>query len=124
MTRKQLQQIARQEGTPVVVIDHNAVRANYRAFHQHLPRVQAYYAVKANPAPAIVRSLYKIGASFDVASLAEFMLVYENIKHLPPKSSRISSGTRSFTPIPPSRAKRWRRWINTSRWSRSTTSTS
>ena len=83
MTRKQLQEIARKEGTPVVVIDHNVVRANYKAFHQHLPRVQAYYAVKANPDPAIVRSLYQIGASFDVASLAEFRLVYENIKALP-----------------------------------------
>ena len=88
MTRKQLQQIARKEGTPVVVIDHNVVRANYKAFHQHLPRVQAYYAVKANPDPAIVRSLYKIGASFDVASLAEFRLVYENIKGLPAKEQQ------------------------------------
>jgi len=88
MTKKQLQEIARKEGTPVVVIDHNIVRANYRAFHQHLPRVQAYYAVKANPDPAIVRSLYKIGASFDVASLAEFRLVYENIKDLPAKEQQ------------------------------------
>ena len=47
--------------------------------------MQAYYAVKANPAPEIVRTLYKAGASFDVASLPEFMLVYENIHHLPPK---------------------------------------
>jgi ornithine decarboxylase len=88
MTKRQLQQIARKEGTPVVVIDHNVVRANYKAFHQHLPRVQAYYAVKANPDPAIVRSLYKIGASFDVASLAEFRLVYENIKGLPAKEQQ------------------------------------
>jgi ornithine decarboxylase len=88
MTQRQLQRIARQEGTPVVVIDHNVLRANYRAFHQHLPRVQAYYAVKANPDPAIVRSLYKIGASFDVASLAEFRLVYENIKDLPAKEQQ------------------------------------
>jgi ornithine decarboxylase len=88
MTKKQLQQIARQEGTPVVVIDHNVLRANYRAFHAHMPRVQAYYAVKANPDPAIVRSLYKIGASFDVASLAEFRLVYENIKGLPAKEQQ------------------------------------
>jgi ornithine decarboxylase len=88
MTRKQLQEIARKEGTPVVVIDHNIIRANYRAFHQHMPRVQAYYAVKANPEPAIVRSLYKIGASFDVASLAEFRLVYENIKDLPAKEQQ------------------------------------
>jgi ornithine decarboxylase len=88
MTKKQLQQIARKEGTPVVVIDHNVLRANYKAFHQHMPRVQAYYAVKANPDPAIVRSLYKIGASFDVASLAEFRLVYENIKHLPAREQQ------------------------------------
>ncbi|MGA2747496.1 MAG: type III PLP-dependent enzyme [Verrucomicrobiota bacterium] len=88
MTRKHLQEIACKEGTPVVVIDHNVVRANYKEFHRHLPRVQAYYAVKANPAPAIVRSLYKIGASFDVASLAEFRLVYENIKDLPAKQQQ------------------------------------
>jgi ornithine decarboxylase len=88
MTRRQLQEIARKEGTPVVVIDHNVLRANYREFHRHMPRVQAYFAVKANPAPEIVRSLYKIGASFDVASLAEFRLVYENIKDLPAKEQQ------------------------------------
>ena len=37
--------------------------------------MQAYYAVKANPAPEIVQTLFKAGASFDVASLPEFMLV-------------------------------------------------
>jgi ornithine decarboxylase len=88
MTRRQLQEIARKEGTPVVVIDHNVLRANYKEFHRHMPRVQAYFAVKANPAPEIVRSLYKIGASFDVASLAEFRLVYENIKDLPAKEQQ------------------------------------
>jgi len=41
--------------------------------------------VKANPDPAIVRTLYDLGASFDVASMPEFMLVYENIRRLPPK---------------------------------------
>src|SRR6266404_5438269 len=83
MTTRQLQTIARKHGTPVVVIDHDIIRANYAAFKKHLPKVQAYYAVKANAEPAIVRTLYKAGASFDVASLPEFMLVYKNIKHLP-----------------------------------------
>jgi ornithine decarboxylase len=50
--------------------------------------VQAYYAVKANPAPEIVRTLYRAGASFDVASLPEFMLVYENIRRLPPREQQ------------------------------------
>src|SRR4030095_15111838 len=88
MTAKQLQLLAREHGTPVVVIDHNIIRKNYAAFKKHLPKVQAYYAVKANAEPAIVRTLYKAGASFDVASLPEFMLVYENIKHLPARAQQ------------------------------------
>src|SRR5437773_10323144 len=88
MTKGQLQSIARREGTPIVIIDHDIIRANYAAFKKHLPKVQAYYAVKANAEAAIVRTLYKAGASFDVASLPEFMLVYENIKSLPPKEQQ------------------------------------
>ena len=86
MTKKQLQAVAERHGTPVVVIDHDEIRRNYGSFKRHLPRVQAYYAVKANPAPEIVRTLYRAGASFDVASLPEFMLVYENVKRLPARA--------------------------------------
>ncbi|MBM3839753.1 MAG: type III PLP-dependent enzyme [Verrucomicrobia bacterium] len=88
MTQKQLQALASQHGTPLVVIDHDIIRRNYAEFKKHLPKVQGYYAVKANPAPEIVRTLYRAGASFDVASLPEFMLVYENIKHLPAKEQQ------------------------------------
>ncbi len=88
MTTRQLQAIAREQGTPVVVIDHDLIRRNYAEFRRHLPKIQVYYAVKANPAPEIVRTLYRAGASFDVASLPEFMLVYENIQHLPPKEQQ------------------------------------
>jgi ornithine decarboxylase len=84
MTTKQLQALAKKHGTPLVVIDHDLIRKNYTAFKKHLPKVQCYFAVKANAEPAIVRTLYRAGASFDVASLPEFMLVYENIKRLPP----------------------------------------
>ena len=83
MTKKELLAVARKHGTPVVVIDHEVIRRNYANFRRHLPRVQAYYAVKANPAPEIVRTLYKAGASFDVASLPEFLLVHQNIERLP-----------------------------------------
>src|SRR6266581_1563206 len=83
MTQKQLKALAKKHGTPVVVIDHDAIRKNYAAFKKHLPKVQCYFAVKANAEPAIIRTLYGAGASFDVASMPEFMMVYENIKHLP-----------------------------------------
>jgi ornithine decarboxylase len=87
-TLDQLTQIAKEHGTPVVVIDHDAIRANYAAFKRHLPKVQAYYAVKANPEPPILRTLYAAGASFDVASVQEFMQVFENIKHLGAKEQQ------------------------------------
>ncbi len=85
MTKKELLAAAKRNGTPIVVIDHEVIRRNYAIFRRHLPKVQAYYAVKANPAPEIVRTLYKAGASFDVASLPEFLLVHENIERLPAK---------------------------------------
>jgi len=82
---RKLQELAKKHGTPLFVVDHDEIRANYTTFKKYLPRVQAYYAVKANPDPAIVKTLFKAGASFDVASMPEFMIVYENIKNMPPK---------------------------------------
>jgi len=82
MKRSELGRIARQHGTPVVVIDHDVIRRNYASFKRHLPAVQAYYAVKANPAPEIVQTLYDIGGSFDVASMPEFQLVHDKIRGL------------------------------------------
>jgi len=85
ISRRALQQLAKQHGTPLFVMDHAELRRNYALFKRHLPRVQAYYAVKANPDPAIVKTLFDAGASFDVASLPEFRVVYQYIQHLPPK---------------------------------------
>src|SRR5512141_3040609 len=81
----QLKRLAQKHGTPLFVVDHEQLRRNYAEFKKYLPRVQAYYAVKANSDPAIVRTLYRTGASFDVASLPEFNIVHENIKDLPDK---------------------------------------
>src|ERR1051325_7667547 len=88
MTKKQLQSLAKKHGTPLVIIDHDEIRRDFAEFRRHLPNVQCYYAVKANAEPAIVRTLYQAGASFDVASMPEFLMVYENIKHLPAKQQQ------------------------------------
>jgi ornithine decarboxylase len=80
-----LKKLAEEHGTPLFVIDHDEIRKNYAEFKKHLPRVQAYYAVKANPDPAIVETLYKVGASFDVASMPEFQIVHQYIEDLPAK---------------------------------------
>jgi len=80
-----LKKLAIRHGTPLFIVDHKILRQNYATFKKHLPRVQAYYAVKANPAPEIVHTLYSAGASFDVASMAEFHIVHDQIKDLPAK---------------------------------------
>ncbi|NQU10373.1 type III PLP-dependent enzyme [bacterium] len=83
--RRTLQKLAEQHGTPLFVVDHDELRQNYATFRRYLPRVQAYYAVKANPDPAIVKTLYEAGASFDVASMPEFRIVYDYIRTIPDK---------------------------------------
>ena len=82
MDRKSLLKLVRKHGTPLVVVDHKVLRKNYAQFKTYLPRVQAYYAVKANSDPAIVQTFYDAGASFDVASMAEFLNVHEKIENL------------------------------------------
>jgi ornithine decarboxylase len=72
--------LAREHGTPLFILDHQIIRENYRTFKRLLPRVQCYYAVKANPIQEIIATLFDEGSSFDVASYSEFMQVYEHLK--------------------------------------------
>jgi len=85
ISKKQLQALAVKHGTPLFVVDHEEIRRNYAQFKKYLPRVQAYYAVKAEPLPEIVKTLFDAGASFDVASMPEFLIVQDNIKNMPDK---------------------------------------
>jgi ornithine decarboxylase len=78
-----LERLADEHGTPLFVVDHEIIRKNYRDFNTLLPRVQIFYAVKANSDPEIIRTLYDGGSSFDVASMNEFLLVHKNIEDLP-----------------------------------------
>jgi hypothetical protein len=64
VTKKELlQQLTKEHGTPIFVIDHEKIRQNYREFKEYLPTVQAYYAVKANSNPEIVKTLFEMGCS-------------------------------------------------------------
>jgi ornithine decarboxylase len=83
-----LLKLVEQHGTPLFILDHDKIRKNYRTFKKHLPRVQCYYAVKANSTQQIVETLFKEGSSFDVASYNEFMQVYQYIKHFDTKEKK------------------------------------
>jgi len=86
VTQQTLKRLAAQHGTPLFVVDHNEIRNNYATFRKYLPRVQAYFAVKALPDPTVVQTLFEAGASFDVASMPEFRIVHAYIKDMPDKA--------------------------------------
>ena len=83
--RKELLKLVEKHGTPLFIIDHDVIRRNYRTFKKNLLRVQAYYAVKANSNQEIIKTLFKEGSSFDVASYNEFMQIYKFIRHFEEK---------------------------------------
>lgn len=63
--------------TPYLIIDLDVVEHNYRALHRTLPIADIFYAVKANPAPEVLKRLVTLGSSFDVASPAEVELALD-----------------------------------------------
>jgi len=65
----------RREDGPCVVVDLEVVRDNYRRFSRALPDTRVFYAVKANPAPEILRLLTLMGSCFDAASVQEMEMV-------------------------------------------------
>jgi hypothetical protein len=60
---------------PCLVLDLEVVRENYLSFAKALPDSKVFYAVKANPAPEILKLLADLGACFDVASVSETQAV-------------------------------------------------
>ncbi len=65
----------RKDPGPCLVLDLDVVRDNYLGFAKTLPDTKVFYAVKANPAPEILRLLASLGSCFDVASIGEIDMV-------------------------------------------------
>jgi ornithine decarboxylase len=61
---------AKPEG-PCLVVDLDVVKDNYKAFDRAMPGTRIFYAVKANPAPEILKALADLGSCFDTASVVE-----------------------------------------------------
>ena len=60
---------------PFLLVDPQIVRTKARRFKAAMPRVHPHYAVKANPHPAVLRTLMEEGVGFEIASPAELELL-------------------------------------------------
>ena len=83
--KQKLFELAKKNDSPLFVVDHERIRENHRLFTSSLPRIQCYYAIKSNCAPAIIDTLFKEGCSFDVASYNEFKMATRLVEHLEEK---------------------------------------
>jgi ornithine decarboxylase len=68
---RRLRDLARRHGTPVMTVSRGALKKQVARFRAALPRVEPFYAIKANAHPEILKTMVAAGAGFDVASLAE-----------------------------------------------------
>lgn len=64
----------RQPPTPCLIFDLDRVEVQYRALQKALPNSHIHYAVKANPAPPILRQLVALKSRFDAASIGEIRM--------------------------------------------------
>lgn len=95
-------------GTPLLLLDPDVVRRQYRRLRAALPFVRFHYAVKALSHDAVIAALAEVGCSFDIATGEELALVTahgvgpERIIHTHPvKKPReideaLGSGIRTF----------------------------
>ncbi|MCK8096181.1 type III PLP-dependent enzyme [Pseudoalteromonas sp. 1CM17D] len=70
-----IEQLASQYGAPLMVLDCDAIRRQYRALKHALPGVVLHFALKPLPHAAVVRTLLDESASFDLATSGEVDLV-------------------------------------------------
>jgi ornithine decarboxylase len=68
-------QLVREHGSPLLVMDTDTVRTQYRALQAALPDVQIYYAIKSLAHPTILHQLALMDSGFDMASSGEIELV-------------------------------------------------
>lgn len=68
--------------TPFLLIDLSRVKANCYQLQHLFPKIDIYYAIKANPSTPILSSVYETGVGFEVASsneLQQALAVTKNI---------------------------------------------
>ncbi|WP_448212180.1 type III PLP-dependent enzyme [Colwellia sp. MEBiC06753] len=75
LDKQQAEALVAQFGSPLMVLDCDLIRAQYRALQQALPSVDLHYALKPLPHPAVVSTLLAEGAYFDLATNGEVDLV-------------------------------------------------
>jgi ornithine decarboxylase len=72
---EQVRRLAATYGSPLLIVDCERIRAQYRRLQKALPGVDLHYALKPLPHPAVVRTVVAQGGFLDLATTGEVQLV-------------------------------------------------
>jgi len=75
LNENEMNEILSHHASPFFVVSTAKVAENYEFLRKHLPHADVYYAMKANPAPAILETVAGLGSNFDVASAGEIEML-------------------------------------------------
>ncbi|MFZ1906584.1 MAG: type III PLP-dependent enzyme [Steroidobacteraceae bacterium] len=70
----EIRRLVREFGSPLLILDCERVRAQYRKLRKALPHVDLHYALKPMPHPAVVRTVIEEGGFLDLATSGEVQL--------------------------------------------------
>jgi ornithine decarboxylase len=71
----EIRRLGAEFGSPLLIIDCQRVREQYRRLHKALPGVDLHYALKPLPHPAVVETITELGGWLDLATTGEAQLV-------------------------------------------------
>lgn len=71
----EVRRLVREFGSPLLILDCERVRVQFRKLRKALPRVDLHYALKPLPHPAVVRTVIEEGGYLDLATSGEVQLV-------------------------------------------------
>ena len=71
----EVRRLVREFGSPLLILDCERVRVQYRKLHRALPGVELYYALKPLPHAAMVHAIIGEGGNLDLATTGEVQLV-------------------------------------------------
>ena len=118
----QIQRLVARYGSPLVIIDCERVRAQYRALAKALPGVELHYALKPLPHPAVVRTILALGGCLDLATTGEVQLAARlgadpahcihthPIKRDKDIRNALDAGVRTFVADNPDEVRKFRRY--------------
>jgi len=70
----EIRRLVAEFGSPLLIIDCQRVREQYRKLHKALPGVDLHYALKPLPHPAVVETIVELGGWLDLATTGEAQL--------------------------------------------------